>query len=229
MEKKVQNINGEDQYKDIIKSLKELPRVKAPDNFELNLMTRIHNKNFEIERDKSYHFTVWGFLKPAAVVSLTAVIVLFVIDLNSLDVPNPLLTEPELRKEVLNDAENMTLQKKFIAEESVVPETKKKDEAPRAMASAPAVKNQGYKVVINENDAISKEMLELPVDEKSIDVDSRLNVTPNQSSNRAFLAGGTGERRKPVFDGFHTRSLENKWLRDSSAKYSDSLKNLEEK
>ena len=76
MEKKVQNINGENQYKDVIKLLKELPKIKAPDNFELNLMTRIHNKNFEVERDKPNQFTVWGFLKPAVVVTSMAVAVM---------------------------------------------------------------------------------------------------------------------------------------------------------
>ena len=232
MEKKVQNINGEEQYKDIIKSLKELPKIKAPDNFELKLMTRIHNKNFNIERDKSFNFTIWGFLKPAMAVSLTAVVIFFVIDVNSFDSPNLLLTEPELRKDILGDDKevNVPLQNEFIVEETIEPEAVKKDELNSGLASsAPAVKNQGYKVVINENDVISREKFELPVDDKSVDVDSRLKEAPARTSKRAFLVGGAGEKRKQVFDGFHTRSLENQWLQDSSAKYSDSLQNAGEK
>ena len=145
--------------------------------------------------------------------------------------PNPLLTEPELRKDVINDAdrENMPLQKEFIVEEAIEPEAEKKDENVVGMASAPAVKNKGYKVVINENDVISKEMFELPVDDKSVDVDSRLKETSTQAPKRALLVGGAGERQRPVFEGFHTRSLEKMWLQDSSAKYSDSLQNVEEK
>lgn len=230
MEKKVQNIKGEDLYKDVIKSLKELPKIKAPDNFELNLMTRIHNRNFEIKNDKSYNFTVWGFLKPAAVVSLTAVIVFFVIDLNSVDMPNPLLTEPELiREDAASDMEAAPLQKEFFVEESVKPKYEKNDEISKTRANVPAVKNLEYKVVISENDVISKEMFELPLDDKSVDVDSKLKVTSAQGLKRAFLVGGAGKRQRMVFDGFHTRSIENKWLQDSLAKYSDSLQNIEEK
>jgi hypothetical protein len=226
MEKKVQNINGEDQYKDVINLLKELPKIKAPDNFELSVMTRIHNQNFDIERDKSNEFTVWGFLKPAAVVTLTAVIVFFVIDLSTIDVQNPLLTKPEPMDVSFSDEEeSFSLQKEFIVEESVEPERKKKDEAHSAAAEMPSPQNQAYKVVINENDVISKEPLDLNFDNKSVDVDSHLGRVAAPSSRSDLLSVGAGERQRPVFDGFHTRSIENEWLRDSLAKITDSLRN----
>ncbi len=228
MEKKVQNINGEDQYKEVINLLKELPKIKAPDNFELNLMTRIHNKNFEIKRDRAFEYTLWGFLKPAAVVTLTAVIVFFVIDLNSIENSNPLLTEPEpMGAAVSGLEENQSLQKEFIVEEWAEMEKKDKEEAVSDMAVAPSPegKNKAYKLVINENDVISRENLELPLDEKSVDVDSRLRKSSVSASRREFLAGGTGEQPRPIFDGFHTRSIENQMLRDSLAKFVDSLRN----
>ena len=228
MEKKVQNINGENQYKEVIKLLKELPKLKAPDNFELNLMTRIYNKNFEIKNDKSFEFTVWGFLKPAAVVTITAVIIFFVIDLNSIDNSNPLLTEPEpMGTAVSNLEENPSLQKEFIVEEWADMEKKEKDQAVGAVADAPStqIKNKAYKVVINENDVISKEILNLPLDEKSVDIDSRLRKSSHSEPKADFLTVRTGEQSRPIFDGFHTRSIENEWLRDSLAKFVDSLRN----
>jgi hypothetical protein len=228
MEKIVQNINGEDQYKEVIKLLKELPKIKAPDNFELNLMTRIHNKNFEIERDKPFEFTLWGFLKPAAIVTITAVIVFFVIDLNSIDNSNPLLTEPEPMGAAVSEQKNeQSLQKEFIFEELADMERKEKDETVSAIVGAPSaqVKNQAYKVVINENDVISKEILELPLDDKSVDIDSRLRKSVHAETGGDFLTVGSGEQRRPIFDGFHTRSIESEWIRDSLAKYVDSLRN----
>jgi hypothetical protein len=195
-------------------------------------MTRIHNKNFQIERDKSYGYTVWGFLKPAAVVTLTAVIVFFAIDLNTIDMQNPLLDEPEPMDVSIGDSEeNLSLQKEFIVEESDKLGIESKDEVPGAIAGTQPAENKTYKVVINENDVISKEILELPLDEKSVDVDSHLRKNKPYESKSRLLTVGSGESNKrinPVFDGFHTRSIENKWLRDSVTKIADSLRKSDE-
>ncbi|NMB83090.1 MAG: hypothetical protein GYA14_14855, partial [Ignavibacteria bacterium] len=58
----------EKQFSKLIKDLKELPKVEAPDNFEFQLMTRIQNKNFgenPLPREK---FNLVKFFAPSAVV-----------------------------------------------------------------------------------------------------------------------------------------------------------------
>ena len=44
MEKKDYNIDSKQSK--LIEDLKSLPKIKAPENFEYNLMTRIQNQNF---------------------------------------------------------------------------------------------------------------------------------------------------------------------------------------
>jgi hypothetical protein len=42
--------NMDNGYEKLIKDLKKLPKVDAPDNFEYNLMTRIQNGQFETKK-----------------------------------------------------------------------------------------------------------------------------------------------------------------------------------
>ena len=51
MEQKLYNSNDE-QYKHVVNLLRELPKVKAENNFEYNLKVRIENKNFELKTEQ---------------------------------------------------------------------------------------------------------------------------------------------------------------------------------
>jgi hypothetical protein len=59
----------------LLKDLKALPKINAPENFEFNLMTRIQNKNFGLVEDKRPKFNFIKFFAPSAAVA--AVIILF--------------------------------------------------------------------------------------------------------------------------------------------------------
>ena len=52
MEKNKLHNEEEKEFEKIQNLLKDLPKVKAPDNFEFNLLTRIHNKNFDLKTEK---------------------------------------------------------------------------------------------------------------------------------------------------------------------------------
>ena len=70
--------NNNDQS-DMLKDLKNLPKIKAPDNFEYNLMTKIHNKKIGSTVNEDIHFNWVKFLAPSALlVSLGIVFFIFV-------------------------------------------------------------------------------------------------------------------------------------------------------
>ena len=89
------------QYSEIIKTLKGLQRVKAPANFEADLMRRINSGKYEKERSFWEKFLLPSRLIPSAAIGLAAVIVFFVLNINSAPVENPLLTPPRVREDVV--------------------------------------------------------------------------------------------------------------------------------
>jgi hypothetical protein len=71
------------RHSDVIKNLRDLPKIKAPENFELNLMTRIQNRNFGDVAKERPRFNYFRFFAPSAVVA--GALLLFLIFLK----PNP--------------------------------------------------------------------------------------------------------------------------------------------
>jgi len=89
------------QYSDIIKTLKGLQRVKAPANFEADLMRRINTGKYEKEKSLWEKFLLPSRLIPSAALGLAAVIVFFVLNINSTPAENPLLMPPRVREDVV--------------------------------------------------------------------------------------------------------------------------------
>lgn len=73
---KIYNDN-DNKHSNLLKDLKNLPKVDAPDNFEFNLMTRIENKNFNLPEEVQPKFNLVKFLAPSAIV-VTAVLLFFI-------------------------------------------------------------------------------------------------------------------------------------------------------
>ena len=89
------------QYNEIIKTLKGLQKVKAPANFEADLMRRINSGKYEKERSFWEKFLLPSRLIPSAALGLAAVIVFFVLNINSTPAENPLLMPPRVREDVV--------------------------------------------------------------------------------------------------------------------------------
>jgi len=90
----INSYNNETEQSKLIEDLKTLPKIKAPENFELNLMTRIQNQNFGEVKEERANFNFIKFLAPSAVV-VSAVIIFFLFFSNSNhQIDNPLMTEP---------------------------------------------------------------------------------------------------------------------------------------
>ena len=89
------------QHGEIIKTLKGLQNVKAPAGFEADLMRRINSGKYEKERSFWEKFILPSRLIPSAALGLAAVIVFFVLNINTSPVENPLLMNPRVREDVV--------------------------------------------------------------------------------------------------------------------------------
>ena len=90
------------RYKNVIDALKGLQGVKAPKNFEADLIRRINSEKFE-EKRQSFWEKIFlpSRLVPSAGLAVAAVLLLFVININSDEVENPLLMEPKVREDMI--------------------------------------------------------------------------------------------------------------------------------
>jgi hypothetical protein len=95
------NNDDELKYKNVINTLKSLQKVKAPSGFEADLMRRINNEKFEEKQSFWEKIFLPSRLIPSAALAVSAVILLFVININSDETENPLLMEPKVREDVI--------------------------------------------------------------------------------------------------------------------------------
>lgn len=93
-------IEEEKKYEKLIGELKNLPKIKAPQNFETNLLRKINSKKDNRERKISDWIFSPGKLVPAAVAIASAVIIFFVIDVKSEVPEDPLTLQPRLREDL---------------------------------------------------------------------------------------------------------------------------------
>ena len=106
------------EFEGIVRILKGLQQVKAPNNFETNLMRRINAEEFPDEKPESWIsiiFTPKKFI-PSAALAIIAIIILFVIKPGSSTIENPFNTKPRLREDMITTATQMSEEKKVDAE-----------------------------------------------------------------------------------------------------------------
>lgn len=127
------------KYKDLINTLKNLQEVKAPQNFEADLMRRINSEKFEKKQSFWRRILIPSRLIPSAALAVAAVILFFLFNISSEDSENPLLAEPKVREDVIatEDISDVTLNneisKKDLADDRREPlEQRKKAEQDRA-------------------------------------------------------------------------------------------------
>lgn len=88
----------------ISKILKSLQQVKAPHNFESNLMRRINSADFnEEKKSRSFRERIFAPAKfiPSAALAIAAVVILFIVDLSPDNNDNPLMIQPKVRQDIL--------------------------------------------------------------------------------------------------------------------------------
>ena len=90
----------EKTYKKLLEDLKNLPKVDAPKNFETELLRKI-NSSEEIKKVSFWEKLLSpARLAPAALAIVSAVIIFFVVDINSEVMEDPLSIAPKLREDL---------------------------------------------------------------------------------------------------------------------------------
>lgn len=112
-------IDENDRQSDgVVKLLKELQHVKAPNNFEADLMRKINTEEFREEKAESWLSRIFAPKRfiPSAALAAAAVIILFVIKPGSTTVENPFNTQPRLRKDMITTSTQLSAEKKVDKE-----------------------------------------------------------------------------------------------------------------
>lgn len=117
------------KFKDLIKDLNQLQEVKAPKNFESDLLRKINSEDFSKEKTKT---GFWDrFISPARLIPIGALAAVMIAMLIMIDnKPNmsndPLLAAPRERKDLIS-SNDISLEN-FIKEKQKAAENLKKDE-----------------------------------------------------------------------------------------------------
>jgi hypothetical protein len=93
--------DDEFRYKNVINTLKSIQEVKAPQNFEADLMRRINSEKFKGKQNFWQKILIPSRLVPSAALAVAAIILLFFFNISSEDSENPLLVEPKVREDVI--------------------------------------------------------------------------------------------------------------------------------
>jgi hypothetical protein len=91
------------KYSDLIKTLNQLQEVKAPANFEAELMRKINSDKFKEKKGQSIWSKIFlpSRLIPSAGLAAAAIIVFFVVTLNPEELEDPLQMEPRVREDII--------------------------------------------------------------------------------------------------------------------------------
>ncbi len=227
MEKK-NHIEDEKEFEKLQTLLKDLPRMEAPDNFEYNLMTKIHNKNFDIKSEKKKSIFFWVYTPTFALVA-SVILVFFVFTDNDIDTDDTWNIQPKLRPElqspqILNSNAKQIEEQETIGKQS----NSKRKTSSKVNPSVQMKESTGEKKNIAVN---QKSQPVYPFDKsESVDLDQLLkdeSSTPNNGIAQPQLAG-ENDASESQFNGFFIRQIEAEARKESLRVQEDSLKQLED-
>jgi len=204
-----EKFTDDNEFKELKKLLKDLPKVNAPDNFEFNLMTKIQNKSFEVKSEKKKGWLTWS-LTPAFAFAMSVFLIFFVFTGEEESEDNPWNTLPRLMEESVTEAETPSIDKDQF-EKKVTKKEIVKTSKPNNLATSKIVKE------------------DYPFKEKSsINFDEYLQSDAPPSSDVGPRLATSQKSKESPFDGFFLRQRRDAQERDSIRKEKDSLQ-LEEK
>ena len=114
-------IEDEKKYDDLIKTLKDLQQVKAPQNFEADLKRRLNAEKYaKEEKRKIKRFFAPSRLVPSFGLAAAAIVIFLMVDTNSEEVENPFLMEPKIREDIMlvSDKNEVVVPKSNLSEKS---------------------------------------------------------------------------------------------------------------
>lgn len=201
----------EAKYSKLLNDLKNLPQIKAPENFEFNLMTRIENKNFGDSRLPKEKFNLFKFLAPtAAVVTLFLLFIIFY--------PQSEEIKNEISKQS-NIADTQTLIEKSIANQQI--NYKENNNSAKVKTNVSAGSSQSsVKIDYTPNQNKLQKYLQ---SQPSVSVDDYLSgaTTTNRTLQRGNVVKSGDE---PIVDGFFVEKQTDKQTIEKYRAVLDSLR-----
>jgi hypothetical protein len=198
MSKNRYNFN-DNEFQHVKKLLRELPKEKAADNFEYNLMVKIKNGNFEELKYEKRNFSLWKILVPVTGIVTAVFLFFFLFNVSEENSENLFQTIPQLRTEIsgnLNIPVSVTKKvfgKRRITSQDVVLIEPKETDIPTKVITKKKIKSKpsGY-----------QGMAALPFKiDNSTNLDAVVhNNNRNNADRRATLAGMNSSNSR--FDGF---------------------------
>lgn len=88
------NFYNDNNIQKLTEDLKNLPKLKTPEDFELKLMARINNKNFTSKFIEENIFSLSRFLKPAISLGIAMIIFFMILNLQQSNEDQPILNTP---------------------------------------------------------------------------------------------------------------------------------------
>ncbi len=172
--------NDEKKYEDVINALKGLQEVKAPANFEADLLRRINSEKFSKEEKKSFWQNIFvpAKLIPSLGLVAAAVVIFFVVDTNSEEMDNPFLIEPRVREDVfvINEYEELEQKQEELSKQKSVKESepvKKNEPVLEKRRDESDLKSSEDKMITGREKSGEVEGL---LDEKDVPEDQDLNA-----------------------------------------------------
>jgi len=222
MDKNPYNIKDDEQYNHVINLLKELPKVKADNNFEYNLNAKIQNKNVQLNYPEKEIFPFRKFLIPAGGFAVAAIVfMLFFFNSPTNNFENPFQIIPKLRSEAIgNLMQTRNYADRKISNNDVI--VKKEILSKPVFENSASLAQNDIKL---QNNAKSEKKSVFPFnDQKSIDLDKLNGVSQNlpNMDSRATLTSQTPQFSP--FDGFYIREEVDKKYVESLKARLDSLK-----
>jgi len=204
MEKKFYN-NNDTNNSEVIKLLKNLPKIKAPENFEFKLSTRIQNGNFDLPKEQRIPKWLTWSLGPIAALALSAVVFIFVFSNSQFQTDNLLMQKPELRQ-YINTVKNS------------------KEQKSNGTFSKVAKTEQGLKAVIEPNDVVIQRKPQFPFnDANSVNLDNYVNRANGTARNIGSIQTVSGGQTSINFNGFGIPVKTNPKQLEAMKKQIDSL------
>jgi hypothetical protein len=207
----INSYNNETEQSKLIEDLKTLPKIKAPENFELNLMTRIQNQNFGEVKEERANFNFIKFLAPSAVV-VSAVIIFFLFFSNSNhQIDNPLMTEPPA---IISDSQGSIISSQT---DIALNEINKKETPEISKQTERIAPDAGINKQVKRNEVASENISKYPISRnRSVALDDFISGDAQKRNNiQQGNVVNNGEETAD-FDGFFVRQQPDK---ETIAKY----------
>lgn len=201
---KLYDVNNS-KHSDLLKDLKSLPKITAPENFEFNLMARIQNKNFCVSEGQKPKFNLVKFFAPSAAV--IAVIILFFMFFPQ----NDNLQQQVQSQVTVGDTQAVIAEKEI---NNIITQKIRKSD-----------RTNTDRLKDNTSSTQNKNKFVVPISpSRSVVVDDYIS---GAKSNSGHIVGGAtvNNGSQPLVDGFF---IEKKMDKQTLEKYRDSLKRAQE-